>query len=356
MELTYGQLTSELLKECISDPTKVVALDLSGNGISPSYFCEIVDEYISRMVKLESLDLKSNRIGPSGATHLFDALRVNCPRLTYLDVNENAVHDEAMYPLALLLQCRGIRTLNVVTNHITPRGLPTLCDGVAACRSLTELSLAFNMLGNEGAKIVAELLRSHPSLTTLDLSDNSIGDSGAVALADAFILSNSSRVASLNLSVNRVGDVGFAAISEALAKSKNRHLHHLDLGCNSAVGEAGRAELVRTVPSMKYLQSLDLTSCNLSDADAQHLADFIGAGHTSLCTVEWYNNPNICLPTEKILHEAIEARSAAARRSQDNSNSAWALCAGVIATMAMVAVSVVLRHSKRIHEGGSRGI
>ncbi|KAG5496478.1 hypothetical protein JIQ42_03304 [Leishmania sp. Namibia] len=344
IELTYGQLTSEALETAVVDPARVTSLDLSGSNMSPEYCTEVVRRYISRMMSLESLDLKDNKIGPQGAMCLFDALREHCPHLTYLDVNENAIQDEALYPLALLLQSVKLRTLNVVTNHITPRGLPTLCDGVAACRTLTELSLAFNLLGDDGGRIVAQMLGSHPSLTTLDLSDNHIGDLGAVAIAEAFLLSSTSSIESLNLSVNHVGDVGFEAIAEALTKTKNKRFTSLDLACNDAVTDVGREALVRAVPNMRYVYSLDLTSCDLSDRNAKAIAGAIRSSRTSLGRVEWYNNPRIRLPTEKELYEAIEAKAAAAdaRRSLSSGNSV-VLCATVALAAAMVAASIIMR-------------
>ncbi|KAG5472234.1 hypothetical protein LSCM1_03631 [Leishmania martiniquensis] len=344
IELTYGQLTSEALEAAIVDPAGVTSLDLSGSNMSPEYCIELVQRYISKMVNLESLDLKDNKIGPQGAMCLFDALRVHCPHLTYLDVNENAIQDEALYPLALLLQSVKLRTLNVVTNHITPRGLPTLCDGVAACRTLKELSLAFNLLGDEGGRIAAQTLGSHPSLATLDLSDNHIGDLGAVAIAEAFLLSSTSCIESLNLSVNHVGDVGFEAIAEALTKTKNKRFTSLDLACNDAVTDVGREALVRAVPNMRYVYSIDLTSCDLSDENAKAFAVAIRSSRTSLGKVEWYNNPRIQLSTEKGLYEAIGAKAAAAdaRRSL-NSDSSVVLCAGVALVAAMVAASIIMR-------------
>ncbi|KPI89765.1 putative Leucine-rich repeat protein [Leptomonas seymouri] len=344
IEFTYGQLTPEVLGGIIVDPAGITSVDLTGNNISSDDCIELVKQYISKMVNLESLDLKDNKIGPQGAIYLFDTLRENCPHLTFLDVNENAIQDEALYPLALLLQSVKLRTLNVVTNHITPRGLPTLCDGVVACPTLTELSLAFNLLGDEGGIVVAQMLSNHPSLTSLDLSDNRIGDGAAVAIAEAFILSHFSRLESLNLSVNHMGDLGFQALAEALTKTSNKNFSALDLACNDAVTDVGRAALVQALPRMRYVYSIDLTSCDLSDENAKDLMEAIRSSRTSVGVIEWYNNPRIQLATEKALYEAIEAKAAAARtRRSLSSDGSFFLCAGVAVTAAMVVASILLR-------------
>lgn len=322
-------------------PAAITSVDFSGNNISPEHCVELVDRYISKLDHLEVLDMKDNKIGPTGAIHLFEALQAHCPKLTYLDVNENAIQDTALYALAVLVKDSQLKTLNVVTNHITIRGLPTLCDGLTRCHTLTHLSLAYNVLGDDGAAMVADMLRRHPSLTTLDLSDNRIEDVGAVALAEAFILSKESRLENLNLSVNHIGDVGFTALAEALTKSRNKHLYHLDLGCNSAVGDAGRRALVESAAHMHHLYSLDLTSCDLSDEDAQGLVRAIRDSRSSLTTVEWYNNPRMTLPTEKELYEAIKAKEARADAGHRyRFSQAIIVTVGIGAALAAVAITV----------------
>ncbi|EPY31035.1 leucine-rich repeat protein [Strigomonas culicis] len=345
VELKYGELNSEALAEALANPAEVTALDLSGNNISPSYCIELVDAYVSKLVNLESLDLKDNKIGPSGAVHLFEALLRHCPKLTYLDVNENAIQDEALYTLALLVQSSKLSTLYVVTNHITPRGLPTLCDGIVASATLTDLSLAFNLLGDEGARMVAELLGSHPTLVTLDISDNRISDEGAVAIAAAFIVSNASRLETLNLSVNQIGDVGFQAIAEALTRAGNAHLTHLDLGCNDTVRDAGRAALARHARHIKYVQFIDLTSCDLSDEDVRQLIAAVESHTSSLTGIEWFNNPRMSLEVEKQLFTVIEEKTArVAARSDRDAASRLIVAAGVgMALLAVVVAAVVKR-------------
>lgn len=312
LEFTYGDMRQETLEQDLGDLSTIRSLDISGNNINAEGCVELSDRFIAGMANLESLDIKDNNLGPVGATRLFEVLLKHCPKLTYLDVNENAIQDEAMYPLALLLQGGRLQTLYAVTNHITPRGLPTLCDGVVASSTLRELSLAFNVLGDEGATIVAEMLAGHRTLASLNLSDNGIADAGAVALAFGFILGRNSKMAELDLSVNRIGDIGFLAVGEALtARGSNPHLNHLDLGCNDAVTDVGRAGFVGYAAGMRHIYSLDLTSCNLSDENALVLAKAISNPKVSLGTVEWFNNPRMTLPAEKELYDTIQAKAAA---------------------------------------------
>lgn len=348
VEITYGDLTPEALED-IGDHAKIHSLDLSGNNITPEYCIELVKSYISTMTNLRSLDMKDNKIGPTGAIFLFEALLTHCPHLTYLDVNENAIQDEALYALALLVKNSKLETLHVVTNHITPRGLPTLCDGISANSTLKELSLSFNVLGDEGAKIVSQMLSTHPALEVLDLSDNHIGDQGMVALAEAFLLSRHSQLRSLNVSVNQIGDVGFKAVGEALTKTQNIHFTALDLGCNDAVGEAGRTVLTKCTSDMRYIRLLDLTSCNLTDADAHRLIAGVRSA-SSLTSVEWYNNPAMTLPVEKELYEAIELKAAhveASRSLFSMPSQSTMVCIGAALWAATILTTSLLRWPRR---------
>lgn len=343
VELTYGELTPASLAEALRDLSAVRSLDLSGNNINGSDCIALAERYVAGMPHLEALDIKDNGIGPKGATRLFEVLLQSCPRLTYLDVSENAIQDEALFALAVLLKGGVLEMLSVVTNHVTPRGLPTLCDGVRASRTLKELSLAFNVLGDDGAVLLAGMLSSHPTLEVLNLSDNGIGDEGAVALAVAFVLGRHSHVSRLDLSVNHIGDVGFQALGEALtSKHGNRHLLHLDLGCNDAVTDAGRTAFANFASHAKYLQSVDLTSCNLSDEIATALIAAIGSPDSSLITVEWFNNPRMSLGVERALYEAIQAKQAAAEVGRPASRCPFWFSLTNVAVAAVGLASVVL--------------
>ncbi|KAH9579940.1 Leucine-rich repeat [Trypanosoma melophagium] len=310
IDLSYNDLTTTPLATVVSDHALVRSLDLSGNNISAESLIDMVDKHISRMINLEELDLKDNRMGPRGAEHLCKALMQHCPKLRYLDLNENSILDESLLHVAYLLQESRIESLFLVSNHLTPRGLPTLCDGVVSSNYVRELQLAFNLLGDAGAVLLAKALRDHPTLRSLDISDNGVGDAGAVAVAEHLILPPASRLESLTLSVNKIADVGFAAIAEAVAHTRSTRLRHLDLGCNAAVGNTGRSALTQHARHMRHLQSLDLCSCKLSDADAQRLTEAVLSDTCGITQIEWYNNPAIKLETEKALQEAIDAKYA----------------------------------------------
>ncbi|ORC91078.1 putative leucine-rich repeat protein [Trypanosoma theileri] len=346
IDLSYNDLTTTPLETVVNDHTRVRSLDLSGNSLSAELFIDIVEKHISRMVNLEELDLKDNRMGPRGAEYLCKALMQHCPKLRYLDLNENGILDESMLHIAYLLQESRLQSLFLVSNHLTPRGLPTLCDGVISSNYIRELQLAFNLLGDVGASLLAKALRDHPTLRSLDISDNGIGDAGAVAIAEHLILSPASRLESLTLSVNKIADIGFTAIAEAVAQTRSPHLRHLDLGCNAAVGPAGRTALTENARHMRHLQLLDLCSCKLTDMDAQRLTEAVLSDTCGITQIEWYNNPAIKLETEKALHEAIVSKYAGLIQ-KEKQRLKLKLLGGVVFGATLLAGAVIIMRLRR---------
>ncbi|ESL06621.1 leucine-rich repeat protein [Trypanosoma rangeli SC58] len=311
IHLSYGDLAIQPLASAVTDPALVRSLDLSGNNISAEMLVEIVDKYINGMKNLGELDIKDNKIGSQGAKYLCNALMKQCHDLKYLDLGENGILDQSLLDVAYLLQELRIETLFLLSNHLTPRGIPTLCDGICSSRYIRDLSLALNILGDRGASMIAEALMGHPSLRSLDISDNQIGDAGAVSVARYLILPSNSQLQSLNLSVNCFGDVGLLAIAEAVEKTQSTRLARLDLGGNYRIGPAGRRALIKCVSSMRHLQSLDLCSCHLSDEEARELVVAVSSRNCGIKELEWFNNPGMELETERALHEALQAKKVA---------------------------------------------
>nr|CCC90873.1 putative leucine-rich repeat protein (LRRP) [Trypanosoma congolense IL3000] len=347
VDLSYGDLEVQSLRAVFTNNALVRTLNLSGNNIPSDVFINVMKDHVSHMRNLEELDVKNNKIGPDGAQYLCKSITQNCPRMRYVDLSENGILDESLVDVAHLLSDSCIETLFLVSCHITPRGVPTLCDGVLSSQHISSLSLAFNMLGDAGASYIARALSSHPALRSLDISDNRIGDVGAVDVAEHLILSHHSRLEWLVLSVNPIGDIGFSAIGEALARTRNPHLTHLDLGCSSNVGPGGRHAFIRHVRSMRYLFSLDLCSCNLSEEDAQNLRVAVLSPICGIESIEWYNNPGITLPTELALDAALkEKRSAKERRENHTRHICLTAASLFTAVMITYAASIILTRGR----------
>lgn len=297
-----------------ANPSGVTSVDLSGNKIDESVCTDISWKYISHFTSLTSLDLKANTIGPDGWSALYQTLSSTCSgTLEELDVSENGIFDEGLFQVAkLLVEAKHMRSLALVTNSLTPRGIPTLCDGLRHARSLHSLQLDYNNLGDAGAKMVAEAVVHLPNLRKLGLSDNSIGNLGASAIAEQLIGRNSRRACPIewvNLSCNSIADEGFTAIGMALCDNAggNLHLRNLDLSCNQKCGNVGKTYLSQSASRWVALRSIELCSLDMSSENVVAFADAIRNASSSLRYIEYYNNPNISAEAEQALTEAMDA-------------------------------------------------
>lgn len=348
IDLSYGDLEAHSLDTVVPNHEIVRTFNVSGNNIPPDVFVDMVREHIVRMKKLEELDVKNNRIGPPGAQCLCKALIRHCPKLRYLDISENSILDESLVDVAYLLDQGCIETLLLVNSHITPRGVPTLCDGLLSSKCITNLSLAFNMLGDAGASLLARALGAHPTLRSLDISDNRIGDQGAIDIADYLFLSPYSRLESVFLSVNVIGDTGFSAIGEALSRTSNTRLSHLDLGCNANVGPEGRCAFIHYVEHMRHLYSLDLCSSNLSDEDMQALVHAVLSPTCGIGLIEWYNNPDARLSTEIELDAALKTKRSDREIRDMRTRRFCVAAASVFSVVALTYLGSVLLKRRRV--------
>jgi hypothetical protein len=305
-----------------ADPKSITSLDLSGNRIDAQVCTDVSWKYISQCSSLTSMDLKANNIGPDGWSALYQALSSTCSgTLEELDISENGIFDEGLFQVAkLLVEAKRLRSLALVTNSLTPRGIPTLCDGLRHAHALQSLLIDYNNLGDAGACAIVEVVLALPNLTKLGLSDNSIGDAGAIAIANGLIaahkkkskgtgalLLTASNIEWLNLSCNAIGDAGFAALGEALCDvNGNAAIRNVDLSCNQQCGEAGRMKLATSSARWVALTSVELCSMNLSSASVLALTASVRSSKSSLRYVEYFNNPDVAPEAEAELAKAMD--------------------------------------------------
>jgi Ran GTPase-activating protein (RanGAP) involved in mRNA processing and transport len=298
----------------------IVSVDLSGNKFTPRVCSVLAQRLFPHLPNLTDLDAKDNKLGATGWADIRVSLQRYCPSLTSLDLSETMLRDEGAYEVALILASSiKLRQLMLVTNHITSRGAPSLCDGLRHAIFLTDLMVDYNLLADEGTVQLCQCIANHPSLTRLGLSDNSIGDRGAAAIATYILGNKASKIQWLNLSVNRIADQGVVTLCSALASpSGSRAIRHIDFSCNP-IQAAGRQALCSMAGQMQLLLSLDLCSLELADSDVEVLLDALQRPSCHVTSVEWFNNPLISAGMEQRLNEALErnyalANAAAGRR------------------------------------------
>lgn len=311
VEAGYNENYLVMLDEALDDQdshSSVTYVDLTGNQIEASTMSDIAWKYLSHFNGLRELDLKANNMGPEGWQAVSQTLAAHCPNLEVLDISENQVLDEGTYNVAVfVVEMERLRTLSLITNSITPRGVPTLCDGLRHAAVLQELSLDYNALGDQGAVLIAECAGGLRALKRLGLSDNTIGDVGAEAIAAHIIQNARCRVRSLNLSCNKISDQGVLAIGTALmSRAGNAQLVSIDLGCNPLVSLESMTEFLRGCSRWVNLHSILLSSSKLTSEHARLLSSAICSHSSPLGYVEYYNNPEITQEAEVELSDAIE--------------------------------------------------
>lgn len=330
------------------EPTAVTSVDLSGNSLSEADLLRILPTYLAPMVHLTVLDLKDNQFGRAGLLLLLSTLQHSCRQLQSLDISENNIMDESLYEVAhYIASSPTLRVLSLITNGLTPRGVPTLCDGLVLSQ-LVELSLAYNSLGDAGvAQLALTIGDQVPSLSFLDISDNNVGDGGAQAVAKHLIANPKCGVASIGFSCNKIGDAGMIALANALClRSGNKNFSWLDLGCNPNATDLGKRYFTEAACRMPYLRSLDLSTMDLAPESA---VDLVKALETpkhlcALRNVYFFNNPRIAgIHGEEAMTEAmgqVEEREAQRLLKWHKQRAALVVAVGGVALAIAAAVAV----------------
>ncbi len=276
LALVRAGLTAAAVKTLgAAAPTRLAALDLSGNGLTPAAAKALArarllsrvralnlgtnrlgDEGVRALSRspyvagLASLDLSANQVGPGGAKALASSPHLG--RLAALVLRTNRLGDAGLAALASGEGLAGLKSLRVGYNNVGTAGVEALATSFPG--RLASLDLSWGPLGDGAAKALAGAERMG-ELTALDLSYAQLGDGAAQALAESPHLG---RLQALNLGTNRVGDEGARALAEARELGE---LAALNLGYN-ALGEAGARALVES-PLYRRLTALNLAGNGL---------------------------------------------------------------------------------------------
>ena len=197
--------------------------------------------------------------------------------------------------LAVSQLMRGLVSINLSSNALTPTHGLAIAEGVRTSACLESLLLASNQLCGvcfdngrfsgeydaSGIQAIAQALHASGSLTRLDLSQNSLGVSyvngkraasmeGVSVIAQA--VGSSSSLTEVNVSYNSIGPMGGKVIADAVASSKT--LTQLDISGNLIGLKGGRAicDALETNPSFTFA---DLRFNSLDEAIKQEIANAV---------------------------------------------------------------------------------
>ncbi|RQM24623.1 hypothetical protein B5M09_003089 [Aphanomyces astaci] len=217
------------------------------------------------------VDCAHFNLGHNGIIAMAHALQHNTA-LVELNLTDNWSLEPGGHQLAqVVASCPHLTTLDLTNNRIGTRSAMLLFGAVTSSSTLSRLVLKGNDLYDRIHTAVGALLATNPSLTFLDLSDNRVRNKTGTAIGHA-LLANT-HLQALHLTWNTMSTTGCLPILTALATT-NQSLKHLSLGWNRLGDETGC--LVATMLLRNQtLESLDLTSAQLSCASVGFLADAV---------------------------------------------------------------------------------
>ena len=202
-----------------------------------------------------------------------------CTNLRVLKLSWNGLDNHAAEVLApCLAKCTKLESLNLEGNFIQGYGIGLVLDSVRmCCHNIAELCLAENEFGNAGcAKTAAALDTLWPTMRVLDLSACSISDKGVFTLCPK--LRRCKRLKALRLGHTHMTLKSLKALVQILPEVVS--LEKLDLGGNfshtdsyaGVFGNEGAALLGGVLGRCRSLRALNLSTSEISDLGAQHLA------------------------------------------------------------------------------------
>jgi Ran GTPase-activating protein (RanGAP) involved in mRNA processing and transport len=239
LTLTFNALGNAGLTEItpvLYRNTSIKTLDLSHNDLDDIESANVLRELLRRNKTITSLCISGNAFGRdvAAARSIFEGLRCNTA-LQKLDLSDCQLGDRGISVLANALAARngGTLELNLQMNKITSVGVRALVDdNVEAAKTLAKLCLASNPIGIEGATVLNDALRrkTMPNLKLLDLNWCDIDDDGLVALVSTLGQNTSLQI--LSLEGSQFGERGFMALAESLPNIKG--LQQVDLTTNAS--------------------------------------------------------------------------------------------------------------------------
>uniref|UniRef100_A0A8C1HA01 Si:ch211-213a13.2 n=1 Tax=Cyprinus carpio carpio TaxID=630221 RepID=A0A8C1HA01_CYPCA len=265
-EKGFAALTSVF----ISNPSKLIELDLSGNKLGNSGIEKICILLKNPQCSLKKLKLSDCSITEEGYKTLTSSLKSNS-NLIELDLTGNDPGKSGVQGLIDLLW-GGYQKLKTLRLLKSPAAQET-CEYLTKVLGkspllLTELDLSDDKLGDlDGEKLSALLMDSHSKVEKMKLNNCKLTEKSCSVLAT--VLSSKTILKELNLNNSRLLDSGVKQICEGLKKSK---LKILKLS-NCSITEEGYKALASALKSNSSLIELDLRGNDPGPSGVKELCD-----------------------------------------------------------------------------------
>jgi len=141
------------------------------------------------------------------------------------------------------------------------QALETLIAGIDTNQTIQHLSLAYSRIGNEACLTLCRTLRDKPNIRSVDLSGCCLNrESAASGLLNVI----------KKQQVKRHEECWAHSLRHRIANPDIMHgLRRLTLNDNTAIGDAGVADLFESLKDDYYVKAVDLQNCGLTDRGAQ---------------------------------------------------------------------------------------
>jgi len=307
---SYSRL--DVLKTSYLEECRVLKLEPSFNILGK------IDEAIDNEEVLEELNLSQTKLSgehlealckaiPKCQTYApkKDLLFVENLSLKGLDVSNNLIGQEGAHAVQRILDEPSIllKSLNLKSVKLGPKGAQTLAGSLDKNRVLEELNLEDNDLGDRGAHYILEAIKFNKKINLLNLNKNHLGNEEKIWNLLGEHIRNNSNLASLSVGSNKLGDFGVNQILVALRRA-TKSLEHLDIHsgnfnpkstkqlviwlsqnsqmksfniANNVFSEKAGKELVKVLrDGVHRLSKLDIKACDLNNDAMKEICEAIG--------------------------------------------------------------------------------
>lgn len=231
---------------------------------------------------LTELYLADNRLGVNDCIQLSNLVRANST-LHLLDLRNNNVQDAGCNHVCEGIteqqkhqlqqqgeeggeksRCRGLRSLVLWNNHLTPQSAPHLANMLATTRALETLNLGRNNLTSEGILRLKESLLRNRALLRLGLQAARIADEGAVALAE--YTADNRVIQHVDLRDNPIHVAGLLALAHSLRLNSTVIQMDIDSDCRSEPSAELMEQHAALQKEIKEICQRNLTQSHLKAA------------------------------------------------------------------------------------------
>lgn len=250
-------------------------IDISGNLIVEKgninlgvLATTLIDAYNnSKLPNINSIDFGKIKIN-NKIFNKFSNFLIQCPiHLDRFNLKGSKLNTDNVSILKELITINSIHELNLGESNIK-QNLSTLFKDLN-CNEIEKLYLYSNEIDEIDSIIITDVILNSKKLKKLNLNNNSLNDEGDIHISDSIAFNNN--LESLDLGKNNITSVGIKILMENI--SLNYSLCHLYLSNNKEIGQIGINSISNYLSANKILQTLDLSSCGITDNMFETLKD-----------------------------------------------------------------------------------